>query len=317
MVVKYRCLWGNYNMKKMRLPLAIAWCVAVIGIILGSFLDLQISKAIAQPGNGFALTISAIGPTIGFAAVAAMGGGFIALIVKGNYHIALKILFGVLALCCIGVAIYYPGMEYFGVNGFYKAAPEWVGYLIVLVPEGAAMFGGYVLFKNNQNKNIWIVFCIVIVVLLIALLLVIPNIKDNMHRPRYRLLSLYESNEEIYFHNWWEPTKNHVELISKYNVNKDDFKSFPSGHTAEASILLVGFTFLPLANKKFERYQLPLFLCGCGVVFLVALARILAGAHFLSDVSWGAVIVLTLTSLANEIVMRIKALQLPIEEEAK
>ena len=34
----------------------------------------------------------------------------------------------------------------------------------------------------------WIIFCIIIVLLLIALLGVIPTIKDNMHRPRFRFL---------------------------------------------------------------------------------------------------------------------------------
>ena len=298
----------------MRLPLLIAWGVAVLGIVLGSFFDLQISSAIASANNGFALTVSAIGPTIGFAAVAAMGGGFVALIVKGKYHVALKVLFGVLAAACLGVAIYYPAGEYFGVNGFYGAAPEWIGYLIVIVPEAAAMVGGYFLFKDIQNKNIWIVFCVVIVLLLIALLAAIPTLKDLIHRPRYRLLAVFESNPDIYFHKWWEPCKNYKELIETYNIHKDNFKSFPSGHTAEASILLVAFTFLPLANKKFEKYQLPLFIGGAVVVLLVALARILAAAHFLSDVSWGAFIVLTLLVIANEVVMRVKALQIKEEQ---
>ena len=74
----------------MRFPLIIALSVAIIGIIFGSFFDLQISTAIASANNKFALTVSAIGPTIGFAAVAAMGGGFLALIIKGKYHIVLK-----------------------------------------------------------------------------------------------------------------------------------------------------------------------------------------------------------------------------------
>ena len=138
-------------MKQIRLPLFIALGVAVIGIILGSFFDLQISSAIASANNNFALTVSAIGPTIGFAAVAAMGGGFVALIVKGKYHIALKILFGVLAACCLAVAIFYPAGEYFGVNGFYSAAPEWVGYLVVIIPECAAMVGGFFLFIKSVN----------------------------------------------------------------------------------------------------------------------------------------------------------------------
>ena len=44
---------------------------------------------------------------------------------------------------------------YFGVNGFYGVAPEWAGYLIVIIPEAAAMFGGYLLFKDCQNKCNW------------------------------------------------------------------------------------------------------------------------------------------------------------------
>ena len=299
----------------MRLPLIIAWSVAIIGIIFGSFFDLQISSAIASSKNAFALTVSAIGPTIGFAAVAIMGGGFLALIIKGKYHIALKILFGVLAAACLGVAIFYPAGEYFGVNGFYGTVPEWVGYLVVILPESAAFAFGYFLFKDYENKNLWIIFCVIVVLLLIALLGIIPRLKDFIHRPRYRTLAEYTGNPDLYFHNWWEPCSNYKDLISTYGIHKDNFKSYPSGHTAEASILLVAFTFLPLAHRKFEKYQLPLFLGGCGLVLLVAFARILAAAHFLSDVSWGATIVLTLIIIANEVIMHIKALQ--IQEEPK
>ena len=295
-------------MKKMRLPLLIALGVAVIGIIFGSFFDLQISTAIASPSNKFALTVSAIMPTFGFAVVAAMGGGFIALIVKGKYHIALKVLFGVLAACCFGVSIFYPGGEYFGVNGFYKAAPEWVGYLIVIIPEAAAAFGGYHLFKDCKNEKMWIVFCAVIVMLLLALLATIPTIKDNMRRPRYRALIALD---DVSFHNWWEPFKGYKDYIKLHpDIPHDNFKSFPSGHTAETSILLVGAVFLPLANEKYEKYQLPMFLCACFCVLLVALARIMAAAHFLSDVSWGAAILIGWLTITNEVITHVKPLQL-------
>ena len=297
-------------MKNMRIPLIIALGVAVIGIVFGSFFDLQISTAIASPSNGFGLTVSAIGPMIGFMGVAIMGGAFVSFIVKGKYHIALKILFGVLAAACMGVSIFYPAGEWFGINGFYGAAPEWVGYLVVIIPELAAGVGGYFLFKDIKNKNMWIVFCIIIVLLLIALLAVIPTLKDNMHRPRFRSISKYP----IDFHNWWEPCKDYKDLMAAYGIEKDNFKSYPSGHTAEASILLVPITFLPLADEKFKKYQMPLFYGGCGLVLLVAFARILAAAHFLSDVSTGATIMLTLLVITNEIVMRVKPLQL---EEAK
>lgn len=302
-------------MKNMRIPLLIALGVALVGLLFGSFFDLAISKAIASPTNTFALTVSAIGPTIGFAGVAAMGGGFIAFIIKGKYHFALKILFGVLAAACLGVAIYYPAGEYFGINGFYEAAPEWAGYLIVIVPECAAMVGGYFLFKDWKNDKMWIIFCIIIVLLLIALLVVIPTIKDNMHRPRYRLLKDLDESSIIKFHNWYEPFKEYNDVKDLYA--HDHFKSFPSGHTAEASILLVPITFLPLAHDKFKKMQMPAFYGACGLVVLVAFARILAAAHFLSDVSMGATIMLTLLVIANEIVMLVKPLQLKEEEKAE
>lgn len=299
-------------MKNMRLPLIIALGVAVIGIILGSFLDLNISSAIANQNNNFALTVSAIGPTIGFAAIAAMGGGFIAFIVKGKYHIGLKILFGVLAACCYGVAIKYPGGEYFGINGFYNPDLEWLGYVIVALPEAAAMVGGYFLFRNYKNDKLWIVFCIIIALLLLALVLVLPVIKDNMRRPRYRILDV---GTDITFHNWWEPCPNYRDLMQQYNIKESDhFKSFPSGHTAEAAIPLVIITFMGLADDKFKKIQLPAFCIGCVLVLFVALARILAAAHFLSDVSMGATIMLILTLITNEIVIHIKALQLEKEE---
>ena len=296
----------------MRIPLLVAWGVAIIGIILGSFFDFNISSAIASANNGFGLTISAIGPTIGFAGVAVMGGGFIALIVKGKHHIALKILFGVLAAACLGVAIYYPAGEYFGVNGFYHAAPGWAGYLIVILPEAGAMVGGYFLFKDNQNKYMWIIFCTIVVLLLIALLGIIPALKDSIHRPRYRLLA---SHSEISFHNWWEPFKEYDEVIKLPGYEKDNFKSYPSGHTAETSILLVVTTLFPLSNVKFRKYQMPAFIVSGALVLLVAFARILAAAHFLSDVSFGAFIIITLTLIANEVIMRIKPLQLPEENK--
>ena len=295
-------------MKKMRFPLLIVMGVGVIGIILGSFFDFQISSAIANPHSYLGITISAIGPTIGFAAVALMGGGFIAFGLKKDYHIVLRILFFVLAACCFGVSIFYPAGEYFGVNGFsWLGIPKAVGYAVVLLPEAAAVVGGYFLFRNVQNKNMWIVWCIIIGLLLLALAAIVPTIKDFMRRPRYRFLM---NGHEDMFHKWFEPFKEYKQYIADNPTEPhDNFKSYPSGHSAETAILIVAATFFPLADKKFEKYQMPAFYIACGVTALVMFARILAAAHFLSDVSWGMTIVVTLTFIANEVVMRVKALK--------
>lgn len=297
-------------MKKMRIPLLIVLGVAIIGIVLGSFFDLKISSAIASADSIIGLALSAIGPTIGFAGAAVMGGGFIRFALKGDYKLWQKIMFFVLALACLGVSIYAPAGEYFGINGFYGVAPKWVGYLIVLLPEVAAVVLGYFLYKDCENKKMWIIFIIVIILLVFAFLYVIPTMKDIIHRPRYRLM--VETGVE--FHNWWEPCENYKELIELYGTKSNNFQSYPSGHTAEASILLVTTLFMPLAGVKFKKFQIPLFIVSCCLIVIVAFARILAAAHFLSDVSTGATVMVLLLFIANEIIIGIKPLHLENEK---
>ena len=291
-------------MSRVRIPLLIALSICVIGIVFGSFFDLNISSAIASPKSIVGLTISSIGPTIAFGGIAVMGGGFVAFALQGKRHIVFKIIFFVLAVAFYVLSIAYPGGEYFGLNGFYGAAPEWVGYVIVFFPQTAAAIGGYFLFKDCENKNAWIVFCIAISIILLVLFAIIPPIKNIMHRPRYRLIV----SSEVAFHNWWEQCKNYKELMALYDAPKENFKSYPSGHAAESSILFVCAVLLPVADPRYKKLQMPLFFGACDLVSLVMLARILAAAHFLSDVSWGAFIMLAVLFIANEIVIRVKPL---------
>ena len=69
-------------MKNMRIPIFCAMGVAILGIIFGSFFDYQISSSIASATSVFGLTVSVIGPTIGFCGLAFVGGGLAALAVK-------------------------------------------------------------------------------------------------------------------------------------------------------------------------------------------------------------------------------------------
>ncbi len=297
-------------MKTMRLPLLISLSITIVGVILGSFFDLNISKTIADTSNIFGITVSTIGPTIGFAFLAMMGGGFIAFALKGKYHLFLKIFFYIMATLCLGASIYFSGKEYFEINGFNMPEITWVGYLIVLLPECGALVGGYYLFKDCENNNMWIILCIVCAVILLTLVGGVTLLKNIMHRPRYRLIS--NPDLTISFHNWWEPLKEYKDLISQYNLSKDDFKSFPSGHASEASIPLVIITFLPLANRKYSKYQLPIYIVSFAFLLLIMFVRILVGAHFLSDVSMGAALMILFTFIANEIVIKCKSLQVEI-----
>ena len=292
-------------MKQMRIPLYVTLGIALIGIIFGSFFDLQISTAIASSTSGFGLGVSIVGPTIGFMGLALFGGGFIGLAIHGQYPKWAKALFWVAGIAAYVVSVYFSGTEYFGVNGFYGNIPEWVGFIIAAIPLAGAEVGGYFLFRKTENKYAWVIYLIAFAVLLLTLVAGVTGLKAIFHRPRFRTVS----TTAIDFHNWWQPCRDYKNLMQAYGLVSEEFKSFPSGHTAEASILLVTTTFAPLVNPKLKKIQVPCFILAFAFVMLVGFARILAAAHYLSDVSMGASITIVFTIIANEIVIHNKRLQ--------
>lgn len=297
-------------MKKMRLPIIIFLGVAIIGVILGSFLDLKISEAIASPNNKFAIALSAIGENVGFWAIAFIGGGFIACAVKGNYNKFFKIAFWIIAIGLYAGALYYAHKSFFGKNGFRGVAPDWVGYLISFLPLLLVEGFGYYVFKDNQNDKLWIILLIMLAVMAAILLGLVNGIKGIMHRPRFRTVS----TTEVEFHNWWQRCTNYKDYMSSLGILEEEFKSFPSGHTSEAAMLLFPVVFLPLANKKFEKNQLATFSIFALIVLIVALARIFAAAHYLSDVSMGAALMGLGLLILNEVMIRLKFLHLKEED---
>lgn len=289
-------------MKKMRVPLIIVFAVAIVGIILGSNFDLQLSQAIASANSVPGLLISVIGPTIGFSGLAVISGGFLALALQKGKPTWKTVLFWILAVASFGASVYYAGKEYFGENGFHKAAPAIVGYLIALVPLSGAGYLGYWLFKDNDNPNTWIVLVICCAVIGLTLIGAVTILKDIMHRPRYR--SIVAAGIE--YHDWWSPCKNYADLIRDHGLSKEEFKSYPSGHAGEISITLITLTFVPFVCPKMKKLQLPLFYGALAVVLLVCFGRILAAAHFLSDVSTGLAFAMLFAFIGNEIVIHIK-----------
>lgn len=69
-------------------------------------------------------------------------------------------------------------------------------------------------------------------------------------------------------------------------VAADEFKSFPSGHTANATtMLLLGL--VPYLKPQLQKYQKALVAFGFAWAAIVALSRILLGAHYLTDTAVG------------------------------
>ena len=298
-------------MKKMRLPLLIALGIFAIGLIIGSFLDLQISQAIASPTNVFGLIMAGLTPTVSFLAIGLAFGGFIALGLQKQrpaWGRALLIAGGIVGY---GSMLVFTGGEYFGPNGFDMKELVWVGYIIAAVILAGGMYLGYRMFRNVTSPYAWVLLAIFLAAFFISVGSNSLILKAIFHRPRYRVLVGYP---DIPFHPWWKPCADYQEWMNQFNVVSEEFKSFPSGHTTDACSFLVATTFLPLILPKARKYQMSCFVLSIAWVIFVAFTRIRVAAHFLSDVCFAATFTTLLAFLANEVVMRLKLFE-PYREE--
>ena len=112
----------------------------------------------------------------------------------------------------------------------------------------------------------------------IAVLLTVSTLKTVWGRTRLR--DMVEGNSLDAFTPWYKP-----------NFFGGAY-SFPSGHTAHATLVLMLSTWL---FGKAEKLRPAVTLLGYGFIALMAFSRLAAGAHFLSDILFGFIIALGIT----------------------
>lgn len=284
-------------MKKMRLHIYIAIAVFVAMIIVGSFLDLQINQALISPNNGFGLSIAAISMNVGYGVIAFMGGICAYHAIKIEKVTWIRIFSGLCALAFLGTSIYFDGGEFFGPNGWYNPSIEFVGYIIAAVIMGGCCYLGYLAGKKANNPRIWLLMVVGALFIVLALVIGTTVVKGIFHRPRFRYV-VYEYNGPFFA--WWERCTNYKDLRDNLiNVHgftmeaaKEEFKSFPSGHTSVCAISMLGVIILPFIFGKEIKRQVLYFYLALVYTLFIAFTRLLVGAHYLSDVGMGGLITL-------------------------
>lgn len=291
-------------MKKMRLHIYIVLGVFIVGFILGSFLDRQLSDAIFSRNNTFGLVVSVVGTMPGYLMFAVIGGCAFTLGLLKKYQVIWRIVLYILAAAFVGLSIYFAGREFFGENGFTNKDLMFVGYLIVVPFAAACFYLGYYITKNSNRPFLWLILAITALAIFMALVPGTTLLKSVFHRPRYRTLVLFE--EQIGYHNWWQRCVNYETLKDTLGISKEEFKSFPSGHASASAVFMLCICILPLFSDKYEKIQLPLFYGGLAWTLLVSFSRILVGAHFLSDVSMGGILTSVFMLIANEVIIAVR-----------
>ena len=262
--------------------------VLIAGLIIGSFFDYQISTFLVQKNNGLAIFFAAFGELPGYA-VLSFFSGFTFILGLKHYRKVWGgwVLMGS-AVIGVGCAAFFQGKAIFSINAYNMEEKTLfpgllVGTGLMVLPVLAGLFFG----NKAHNKELWRIafFSLVAIGISIGLVTIVKHIPD---RPRYRLVV---SNPDVDFYPWWKICKEKDALIQTYGISKEDFKSFPSGHVGITSAMFVS-VYIPmlLEMKKPEMWKRIFFYVTCAYILFLAYTRILAGAHYLSDVAAGGII---------------------------
>lgn len=294
-------------LKKKWLFLPIAG-IFIIGIIVGSFADLQINQALYDRYNWFGIWMAAFGEFPVYSFLGVMAAGFIYLC-KTYKKAWQRILLIALAVGCFGVSIYFQGKHIFALNAYDREDLKFLGFGIGAVMVALAYIPGYFLFKYATIKPKQILIILLAVAVIYGTTIGINQLlKLIMCRPRSRFL--FDNNiVDSAYRNWWENGKeirnywidNRLTFPNGKLVTKEEFKSFPSGHMANTALFLPMFLVVPMINNHFKLKEHWIVIISIGWNLLLAYSRMRVGAHFLSDVSFGALGTIIVTYAGNEV----------------
>ncbi len=268
--------------------------VSAAGVAAGTALDMDLARAVYSPDSVFwrIFTIAGMYP---FMALWVLYMGVICRQVRNSrlsegQKTVWTAVCGYLGLSTSVVCSW----AMFAVDTIGGVLPETINNLPVIA--AGALVGVYPLFfvglftsKKEYDARL-LKRLIVLCVIMLAALMMLELIKLLFCRPRYRLL--IQEIAGIEFQTWYLPFSGSADLITGFGLDWNDFRSFPSGHVLQCMALI--FALPPLAEiyRCLKGRQILLFAAGAVFAVLVGISRMVMGAHFLSDVSAGALLAL-------------------------
>ena len=268
----------------------------LIGLIMGSIFDLEIDRALFSEGNTFGLIMASFAVYPCYAGLAFIGGGLLATTIKRK-ELPLwgKIGSYALAALAYGLSIYLCGRELPSSNGFDNEKLAIPSYLICAVLFAAVAFLAFKVCSKGDAKKYWVACMVMAVIFTVALLPTGFVVKLILHRPRYRYCVDGGITD---FYNWWETCKDYKQIIEQktmingHLIDKEEFKSFPSGHSGTAAIMMMFLPYMSIFFNKLKGKELLMFYIGFAWTLLMMFSRMLVGAHYLSDTCMGSLIVM-------------------------
>ena len=258
-----------------RMVLAAALILLVM-LAVGSFADYPISLALYHPDNPLGRLLAGFGEypaALGFSAAGAM------LLFARNRERRLTGMLQMISGCWF---ILSGGTMAVTLPTGYLDIPVFLSIVIGVVGTGLTVWGVLILCRGADRKTVLRVAAAFLLVIF-ADILVVNLIKIPWGRARMRLVA---SDARAYFIPWWQPGTELRDVLTAAGVPKEEFKSFPSGHSANSSSLML-LSLLPMLRPQWNCRKTALFCAGFGWALAVAVSRIVMGAHYLSDTAVG------------------------------
>ncbi len=273
---------SRYQIKNIEM--IIIGIICLIGIVFGSFFDWQIAQKIYNPYSGFGAFFETYGESIAYARIP-LGG---VLIFKGTrkcQKLWSKLLgIGIFILSLLACIYFLADSFTYSHNDYGMRLETIPSYIIasIIVFAFTAIFFAII---KDTNSSYLIQIGAIILVSMLAQFLIMSFLKVLACRPRYRFLVDSTLNTDgIVFHSWWQFNFHGFKSLG------DSFKSWPSGHSATASQILLLPLIYPALKWQWKGGRSLLFVIGLFITLLIAFSRRVYGAHFLSDVSFGILV---------------------------
>lgn len=263
--------------------------VLVILMVVGSFLDLQISKLL-YPGHESSLGqfFAAFGELPAFLCFTCAG--VLLFLIRGRLRRDWDVLFLITSALLVAFGLVMNIRE---ACDNVPALPAWVAILVTVFAAAVAGAGVVLLARQCPAKTV-LRFLLTLVFVSFVTMVLINVIKVPWSRARMRLL--VSTGNDTYFMPWWQLGGALRQRLVGEGISPDEFRSFPSGHTACAACAMLAIL-LPTLKKQWHDKERVCLIVGALWTLLVAVSRIWMGAHYLTDVTMACLIVLGVSVL--------------------
>ncbi len=271
-----------------------ATMAAVFGALLlvGTFCDEPLAKTLYMPHNVIATLITTVGIYPFAAAAVLFAGVAFERFLHGVNGQAAKVA-GCVLMAVVALVVGFVGaaslVDTDCLGGILPMLNR--NYAVIaaisLVLEWPLFYVGLRLAASSADNSL-LKRAVCLIVVLLAAFAFMQLTKGVFNRPRYRTVA--QGYEGIGFVPWFHISPDPTELMEKFGLAAGEFRSFPSGHAILSISTIAIMLGLSWIVPSLQQKRTLLCWVGFGFAVVIMLTRMLLGAHYLSDVSAGALI---------------------------